>query len=127
MLKETPRSLRLYFAAIAFLSLWPVVAALAHARFSSLVSFPMLVNFTVGVVFGFVAIRFDRLLPAPTRIIVMLAGTWILSAIGFALQMRDGTEKFGMLVAAFALSILIVLYLIKSVLRLSKEAHAADA
>lgn len=126
MFKETPESLRLYFVFCAAYQYLPMTTAAAQGRISGLVSLPMLVNFTVAVLFIYVAIRFKRLLRNPTPILVILVATWTLSAINFALSLRTGAPTVAEVVG-FTLSVLIVLYLMKSVTRLSKEVSGEKA
>ena len=126
MLKETPKSLRLYFAFVAGLSLLPIAAVIFQGRLSDLVSLTMLLNFTMAGLFAYVVIRFQRLLRNPKPIVVILVASGTLSVISFVASWQGGTPTFAQ-VAGLTLAVLITLYLLKSVTRLSKEVSAENA
>lgn len=120
MLKETPKSLRLVFAFFAGFSLLSVATMVVRGQFSDLVSWSSLLNLTFGVWFAYIALRFERLLRNPTPIKVVLVANIVLSVISFAdsLQKREfRTEALW----GFTLVILLLVYLLESVTRLSKE------
>lgn len=124
MLKETPKSLRLYFAFIAAISLLPIATAVVRGQFSALVSWDMLVNLVFGVAFATIAVRFHQLLRNPAPIKAVLIVSMISMLISFTASLRGGLHTPA--VIALILSFLIFVYLMRSVTRLSKEAHATQ-
>lgn len=122
MLKETPKSLRLYFAFIAGISLLPIATAIVRGQFSDLASWSSLVDAAFAVWFVYVAIRFERLLRNPTPIKALLIVSMASAVISFLASLQSEIQTFP--VGAFILSALIFIYLMKSVTRLSKEVSA---
>jgi hypothetical protein len=121
MLKETPRSLRLYFVFVAALSSFYAVAPLAKGAVSTAIELlAVLVNFTFGVVYALIALRFDALLRKPAPIHVVLVINLAQAIIGFASSMRQGMRQAD--VGTFVLTLFIIIYLMRSVRRLSHEA-----
>ena len=126
LLKETRESLRAYFVFAAVLSSHAatahrdaVTAAISSGKSSTLASVPMFVNLTFAVLFLYIALRFKKLLPKPALIKVVLAISMALAALSFAVSLRSGVQVSS--VATLILSLLLSVYLLKSVARLSTE------
>lgn len=122
MLRETPKSLRLYFAFLAVLSLLPIAKAVVRGQFSDLVSWSTLVDLTLTVYLVYIVIRFEQLLRQPIIIKVWLIAS-MSSAAGY-LAASLGSEHQATAIGAVILSVLIFVYLMKSITRLSKEVSA---
>jgi hypothetical protein len=125
MLKETHRSLRQYFAFVAVISFLSAAGAIISQRWSALASWPVAVNTTFCLLFTFVAVRFHRLIARPALIRAVLATSAALSLLGFVLSLRSGIQVSS--VATFVVSILIFVYLMRSVTRLSNESATKNA
>lgn len=80
---------------------------------------PMFVNMTFTVVYLYIAFRFEKLLPKPTWIKVVLVVSMAWTAISLAISLRSGVQV--KLVATLILSLLLFVYLLKCVARLSAE------
>lgn len=122
MFKETPKSLRLYFAVLAVISLLPMATTVFSGRFSDLVSWSTLVDFTATTILVHIAIRFEQLLRTPTVIKV-----WLIAGMGSAvsrLVISLGGEHMLIAGGAVVLSALLFVYLMKSVTRLSREKYS---
>ena len=119
MLKETPKSLRLYFALVAGMSLLPMSTAIVRGQFSDLVSWSTLLNVAFSVCFVYIVIRFERLLRNPTPIKVVLIVSMALGVISFVVSLQSGLQTRQ--VGSFILAMLIFVYLMRSVTRLSNE------
>ena len=118
LLKENPKSLRLYFGVIAAISLYCAVAPLMHGPLPSLEVVFSVVNIVFGVLFAYIAFKFSVLLPTKPAFIKRILGASLLaSVVGFALSLPDGLQ-LGQ-VGALILAVLITVYLTKSVTRLS--------
>ncbi len=122
MFKETPKSLRLYFAVLAVISLLPMATTVFSGQFSDLVSWSTLVDFTATMILVHISIRFEQLLRTPTVIKV-----WLIAGMGTAvsrLVISLGGEHMLIAGGAVVLSALLFVYLMKSVTRLSREKYS---
>ena len=122
MFKETPSSLRRYFALAAFLCLIAsLLAILFHEKtgpvHSDAATFAVLLN---GVAFAFVAVRFGALIvKAPGTIKAVLhVSFWADCVVGvsFSRFPNNMSDRFGWVIAA-----IIYMYLLHSVTRISDE------
>ncbi len=126
MLKETPRSLRLYFGIVAVFSLLPIVAVITQGRGSLLVLAITLVSAIFGALFAYIAIRFAELLRKNPKFITnVLIGNFALSIVGFGLSLMGGLQPASLV--RLLIAALIYFYLVKSVIRLSAEATQENA
>jgi hypothetical protein len=121
MLKETPSSLRLYFGIVSAVSLLWSVAGFMHGMGSLLVFALSLASGVFCILFGYIVVRFTALLSQnPGFIKNVLLGNLLLSIISFALVMMGGFQPSAFI--RLLVAILIYVYLVKSVVRLSAEA-----
>jgi hypothetical protein len=126
MLRETPRSLRLYFGIVAALSLLWGVRAIYLAGSSPLVVALSGANIVFGFLFAYITIRFTELLPRrPAFIRNVLAANLALAVIGFLLSLSGGIQPGALF--SLGIALLIYFYLVKSVTRLSAEATSKNA
>jgi hypothetical protein len=125
MLKETPRSLRQYFSLVAILSSFPLVFNVARGGYSTLLTPFALLNFASFAAFAYIVIRFYSLLPNPKFIQAVLGVGGIWTLIGFAFSLRRGVDTRAVVVVV--ISLLVMVYLMKSVTRLSREATQKNA
>lgn len=120
MMKETSRSLRQYFALIAAITLIGVIGDLARGPLSSATVANVLTNLAQAMVLIYIAVRLPAMLPHPIFIqgVLGICGVW--AVVCFVLSIGDGPSTQSIVV--FVLSMLIVIYLMRSVARLSREA-----
>ena len=126
MLKETPRSLRLYFGLVAAYMLLPVVIVIYRGGSSPLVFLLLATSIVFGLLFAYIALHFTELLPKrPAFIRNVLGANLPRAVIGFLLSLSAGVQPG----ALFGLGIapLIYFYLVKNVTRLSAEATLTSA
>lgn len=122
MLKETPRSLRLYFVLVAAFSFLSAAEPFVKGTVSTPIAWLSVgVGLAFGILYALIAIRFDALLRKPTPIQVVLIVNLVQATISFAASLLQGTALLRAILG-FALSALIFVYLIRSVRRLSLEA-----
>lgn len=119
--EETPQSLRLYFGLVAGFSLFFGSVALAQAQGSAIVIGLAAANIALGLLFGYIVYAFPRLLARQPRFLKgVLIANFALSAVIFLLSAINGA----LLHALFRVIIAVVVfvYLMKSVSRLSQAA-----
>jgi len=120
MLKETPKSLRLYFGIIAAFYLLIGIAAIIRTAGTAFSSIYVLQNLVFGALFASITIRFESLLKnSPMFIKGVLTANLVLSLFWFVILLRNGTQPAT--VIGLVVGLLIYFYLIKTVNRLSKE------
>ena len=120
MLKETSKSLRLYFGFVAAISFFYAAAVVAQGDLSPLVAVFSVVNLVFGVMFTYIVVKFRVLLYSrPAFIKKVLVANLMFSVVGFALSIPEGLQ-LGPIVSLIV-AVLIYLYLVKSVIRLSSE------
>jgi hypothetical protein len=126
MLKETPRSLRQYFALIAIISLLPFLSAIVQGRWSLFASIPALVDLCLAGLFVYIAVRFYALLRTPTFILTVLMASAASLILSYGAHfLRTGVEVRS--VTVLGLSLLVFWYLFRSVTRLAREAAQGSA
>lgn len=120
MLKETPRSLAQYFGLMSIFCLLGMLVTYFNGGGVS--TFRFWYDAAWAVVYGYIALRLPGLLLHPTPIKAVLIVNALSSLVFFILSLRTGItiER----VAILAISLLIFVYLYRSVTRLSKEAYA---
>ncbi len=143
LLQDPIKSLRFWFAFAAVLSPSPWDNAINHGSFATVASVAWWLNMIVAVLLIFIAIRFEKLLPKPTLIKVVLVVNMALKAISLAISFRSGVQghfhygdaagggislavslRSGVPVSSVAdliLSLVVCVYLLKRVARLSTE------
>jgi len=120
MLKETPRSLRQYFWLVSALSIVLGAAALVPSQASVLDVSLGGAGIAFGLVYGWIAYDFDALLAQrPGCIKIVLSANLALRVVGSALLFFVGAGSGT--VFPLVVSVLVYLYLVRSVDRLSKE------
>jgi small basic protein len=125
-LKETPKSLRLYFGVVAAVSFYYGVAMVAQGPLSPLVAVFSALNILFGALFSYIVVKFSALLHTnPSFIKWILAANLTFSVVGFGLSLLEGIQ-FGSVVV-LVLAVLIYVYLVRSVTRLSNEARLKTA
>ena len=126
MLKETPKSLRLFFGIVAALSLLFGVAAISQGSRSALVVVPALVAITFGILFAYIAGNFYELISKnPSFIKGVLISNFSLSIVGFGLSLAGVLQPAR--VGQLLFDALICFYLVRSVARLSSNAVPQNA
>ena len=87
MLKETSKSLRLYFGFVAAISFFYAAAVVAQGDLSPLVAVFSVVNLVFGVMFTYIVVKFRVLLYSrPAFIKKVLVANLMFSVVGFALS-----------------------------------------
>lgn len=126
MLKETRKSLRLYFGIVSAFSLLSGVAAVSQSRDSFLVIALSAANIGFGVLFGYIVVKFAELLPQrPAFIKKALTANFALSILVFFLSLSGGIQPGA--IFNLAIAALVYVYLVKSVARLSAERISQNA
>lgn len=121
-LKETPKSLRIYFGLVAAASFYYALAMIAPGVISPLVVVFSLVNVVFGVLFTYIVVKFAALLHTkPSFIKKVLAANLMFSVIGFALSLLGGMQLGP--VISLVIAVILYVYLVRSVTRLSSEAN----
>ena len=126
MLKETPKSLRLYFGIVSAFSLLSGIAALAQSRGSVVVIALSVASIVFGLLFGYVVVKLSELLlNRPSFIKSVLTTNFALSILVFLISLTGGIQPGPLF--RLGIATLIYFYLVKSVTRLSAEASAQNA
>ena len=119
-LKETQKSLRLYFGFVAACSFYYAVAMVAQGVISPLMAVFSVVNVVFGGLFTYIVLKFPVLLHTkPSLLKRVLAANLVFSVAGFALSLLGGVQLAS--VISLILAVLIYVYLARSVMRLSNE------
>jgi hypothetical protein len=125
-LKETAKSLRLYFGVIAALSFYYALKGLRQDETSRLVVAMCIVNVAFGVLFGYIAVRFSYLLQSkPGFLKTVIWANLLFAVLGFVIAIFGGLQPAHFV--GLLLAVLISVYLIRSVTRLSGVTAAATA
>jgi len=125
MLKETPRSLRAYFAIVAAYSAFVGVAQVARFRGSILHLLVGAVTLVLAFLFAYIVAKFAVLLSRqPSFIKRVLTVSFSVSIVGFLASLFGGLQPSALFGVIF--SALIYFYLTSSVTRLAGEATAPN-
>jgi len=121
MIEETSRSLRTYFGIVAAISIFAGYVASTQAHGSLLILTLAAANILLGVLFGYIVFKFAQLLPRKPKFIKsVLIGNFVLSLIIFLLSSVGGLPPSAFW--RFLVAVIVFVYLMKSVTRLSAEA-----
>jgi hypothetical protein len=124
-MKETPRSIRLYFG---FCSVLQLVAGLSLAGAGNLVGM-LLGSIFLGmaVLFVFIVVRLPKLLVTTTTPVTIALGGSLLLSVAMALESLREQAALPGVAGRFVFGVLIIVYLYRNVQRLAAEAQAAPA
>jgi hypothetical protein len=92
LLQDPSKSVRAWFVFAAALSPLPWDNAIYHGSFSAIAAVAWCLNMTIAVLFIFIALRFEKLLPKPSLIKVVLTVSMALKAISLAISFRSGVQ-----------------------------------
>jgi hypothetical protein len=125
-MRETPRSLRAYFLLTGLAALVSGLGAVAQAAAPVDAALSFLPQLVYGADFLYAGVLFPRLLREnPRRLELVVWGALAVAALQIALSMMPGREGQGGMGAGL-FGILIALYLIRNIRRLSREAASAQ-